>query len=160
MSGKKTNKNSTKDYGSTTSALLDDARRTGRRIAVRSDYSGVLVVPRTVSPDDSVIELVVTEAVKLPKGSPFGQELLGFAVKRDGELVRGTHCGLGVPFTSCLDCMVKAFCTWLGEVDTAPHASTSKAIIRPLEARQWETMAVAISREYQLHLALLSRLAS
>lgn len=150
---------STKDYDNTTQHLLDEARREGRRIAVRPDYTGALIVPRTVSPDDSVIELVVTEAVKLPKGDHFGKELLGFAVKCNGELVRGTHCGLGVPFTSCLDCMVKAFYTWLGEVDTAPHASTSKAIIRPMEARQWETMAVAISREYQLHLTLLSRLA-
>lgn len=148
-----------KGYDSTTKKLLDEARRTGHRIAVRSDYTGALIVPRTVSPDDSVIELVVTEAVKLPKGDPFGQELLGFAVKCNGELVRGTHCGLGVPFPSCLDCMCKAFFEWLGEVDTAPHASTSKAIIRPMEARQWETMAVAISREYQVHLTLLSRLA-
>ena len=151
---------STKDYDNTTQHLLDEARREGRRIAVCPDYSGALIVPHAVSPDDSVIELVVTEAVKLPKGDPFGQELLGFAITLHGELVPGTHCGLGVPFTACLDCMVKAFYTWLGEVDTAPHASTSKAIIRPMEARQWETMAVAISREYQLHLALLSRLAS
>lgn len=150
---------STKDYDNTTQHLLDEARREGHRIAVRSDYTGALIVPHTVSPDDSVIELVVTEAVKLPAGLSVGQELLGFVVKCDGELVPGTHCGLGVPFPSCLDCMCKAFCEWLGEVDTAPHASVSKAIIRPMEARQWETMAVAISREYQVHLTLLSRLA-
>ena len=148
-----------KGYDSTTKKLLDEARRTGRRIAVRHDYSGVLIAPRTVSQDDSIVELVVTEAVKLSAGSSVGQELLGFAITLDGELVPGTHCGMGVPFPSCLDCMCKAFCEWLGEVDTAPHSSTSKAIIRPLEARQWETMAVAISREYQVHLTLLSRLA-
>lgn len=154
-----TNISTDNENDNTTKELLDDARRTGHRIAVRPDYTGALIVPRTVSQGDSVIELVVTEAVQLPAGSSVGQELLGFAVELDGELVPGTHCGLGVPFTSCLDCMVKAFYTWLGEVDTAPHASVSKAIIRPMEARQWETMAVAISREYQVHLTLLSRLA-